>query len=174
MQWEKSSQNLVNGFSAEAAKNNPFSKFSKPGLSNLAKTGISVGGSIVGTLGNNLISGGLNSGVGNAIGSIGSTVGGAISAVNPVVGGIVSAASGIIGGLTNRAFGSKLNKEKIAEVEGSNKALNTVLVDNSSIDSVENQWANQDLGVDFSKSDIGKDGWFSSKAKKKYKQCVKF
>lgn len=164
------SQNLVNGFSAEAAKNNPFSKFSKPGLSNLAKTGISVGGSIVGTLGNNLISGGLNSGVGNAIGSIGSTVGGAISAVNPVVGGIVSAASGIIGGLTNRAFGSKLNKEKIAEVEGSNKALNTVLVDNSSIDSVENQWANQDFGVDFSKSDIGKDGWFSSKAKKKYKQ----
>ncbi len=164
------SQNLVNGFSAEAAKNNPFSKFGKPGLSDLAKAGISVGGSIVGTLGNNLISGGLSSGVGNAIGSIGGTVGGALSAVNPVVGGIVSAASGIVGGLTNRVFGSKLNKEKIAEVEGSNKALNTVMVDNSSTDSVETQWANQDFGADFSKSDIGKDGWFSSKAKKKYRQ----
>lgn len=41
------SQNLVNGFDVEAVKNNPFSTFSKPGLSDLAKTGISVGGSIV-------------------------------------------------------------------------------------------------------------------------------
>lgn len=164
------SQNLVNGFSAEAAKNNPFSKFGKPGFSDLAKAGISVGGSIVGTLGNNLISGGLNSGVGNAIGSIGGTVGGALSAVNPVVGGIVSAASGIVGGLTNRAFGSKLNQEKISEVNNSNKALNTLFVDNSSIDSIDSQWANQDFGVDFSKSDIGKDGWFSNTAKKKYRQ----
>lgn len=164
------SQNLVNGFDVEAVKNNPFSTFSKPGLSDLAKTGISVGGSIVGTLGNNLISGGLNSGVGNAIGSIGGTIGGALSAVNPVVGGIVSAASGIIGGLTNRAFGSKLNQEKISEVTNSNKALNTLSVDNSSIDSINSQWANQDFGADFSKSDIGKDGWFSSTAKKKYRK----
>lgn len=164
------SQNLVNGFDVEAVKNNPFSKFSKPGLSDLAKTGISVGGSIVGTLGNNLISGGLNSGVGNAIGSIGGTIGGALSAVNPVVGGIVSAASGIIGGLTNRAFGSKLNQEKISEVTNSNKALNTLSVDNSSIDSIDSQWVNQDFGADFSKSDIGKDGWFSSTAKKKYRK----
>lgn len=164
------SQNLVNGFDVEAVKNNPFSKFSKPGLSDLAKTGISVGGSFVGTLGNNLISGGLNSGVGNAIGSIGGTIGGALSAVNPVVGGIVSAASGIVGGLTNRAFGSKLNQEKISEVTNSNKALNTLSVDNSSIDSIDSQWANQDFGADFSKSDIGKDGWFSSTAKKKYRK----
>lgn len=164
------SQNLVNGFDVEAVKNNPFSTFSKPGLSDLAKTGISVGGSIVGTLGNNLISGGLNSGVGNAIGSIEGTIGGALSAVNPVVGGIVSAASGIIGGLTNRAFGSKLNQEKISEVTNSNKALNTLSVDNSSIDSINSQWANQDFGADFSKSDIGKDGWFSSTAKKKYRK----
>lgn len=164
------SQNLVNGFDVEAVKNNPFSTFSKPGLSDLAKTGISVGGSIVGTLGNNLISGGLNSGVGNAIGSIGGTIGGALSAVNPVVGGIVSAASGIVGGLTNRAFGSKLNQEKISEVTNSNKALNTLSVDNSSIDSINSQWANQDFGADFSKSDIGKDGWFSSTAKKKYRK----
>lgn len=164
------SQNLVNGFDVEAVKNNPFSKFSKPGLSGLAKTGISVVGSIVGTLGNNLISGGLNSGVGNAIGSIGGTIGGALSAVDPVVGGIVSAASGIVGGLTNRAFGSKLNQEKISEVTNSNKALNTLSVDNSSIDSIDSQWANQDFGADFSKSDIGKDGWFSSTAKKKYRK----
>lgn len=143
------------------------------GIKNIAKSGIGVAGGAVGTLGNKLISGGLSSGAGNAISSIGGTVGGALSAVNPVVGGIVSAASGIIGGLTNRAFGSKLNQEKISEVNNSNKALNTLSVDNSSTDSIMNQWGSQDFGKDFSKSDIGKDGWFSNKAKKKYRELQK-
>lgn len=166
------SQNLVDGFSAEAAKNNPFSGLGKlkPNIGGLLKSNAGAIGGAVGSIGNKLISGGLESGAGSAISNIGGTIGSAISTVNPVVGGIVSAASGVIGGLTNRAFGSKLNKEKIAEVEGSNKALNTVMVDNSSTDSVENQWANQDFGADFSKSDIGKDGWFSNKAKKKYRK----
>ena len=166
------SQNLVDGFSAEAAKNNPLSGLGKvkPNIGGLLKSNAGAIGGAVGSIGNKLISGGLESGAGSAISNIGGTIGSAISTVNPVVGGIVSAASGVIGGLTNRAFGSKLNKEKIAEVESSNKAVNTVMVDNSSTDSVENQWANQDFGADFSKSDIGKDGWFSNKAKKKYRK----
>lgn len=143
------------------------------GIKNIAKSGIGVIGGAVGTIGNKIISGGLSSGAGNAISSIGGTVGGALSAVNPVVGGIVSAASGIVGGLTNRAFGSKLNQEKISEVNNSNKALNTLSVDNSSVDSILNQWGSQDFGKDFSKSDIGKDGWFSNKAKKKYRELQK-
>lgn len=143
------------------------------GVKNIAKSGIGVVGGAVGSIGNKIISGGLSSGAGNAISSIGGTVGGALSAVNPVVGGIVSAASGIVGGLTNRAFGSKLNQEKISEVNNSNKALNTLSVDNSSTDSIMNQWGSQDFGKDFSKSDIGKDGWFSNKAKKKYRELQK-
>ena len=130
-------------------------------------------GSAVGNIAGGAISGGLESGAGSAISNIGGTIGGAVSAVNPVLGGIISAGTGIIGGLTNRMFGSKLNKEKIAEVEGINKAMNTVMVDNSSADSIEDQWANQDFGADFSKSDIGKDGLFSSKAKKKYRALKK-
>ena len=130
-------------------------------------------GSAVGNIAGGAISGGLELGAGSAISNIGGTIGSAVSAVNPVLGGIISAGSGIIGGLTNRMFGSKLNKEKIAEVEGSNKAINTVMVDNSSADSVMDQWANQDFGADFSKSDIGKDGWFSNKAKNKYKELKK-
>lgn len=130
-------------------------------------------GSAVGNIAGGAISGGLESGAGSAISNIGGTIGGAVSAVNPVLGGIISAGTGIIGGLTNRVFGSKLNKEKIAEVEGINKAMNTVMVDNSSADSIEDQWANQDFGADFSKSDIGKDGLFSSKAKKKYRALKK-
>lgn len=127
-------------------------------------------GSAMGSIAGGAIGGGLESGAGSAISNIGGTIGGAVSAVNPVLGGIISAGTGIIGGLTNRMFGSNLNKEKIAEIEGSNKAINTVMVDNSSADSIEDQWANQDFGADFSKSDIGKDGWFSSKAKKKYEK----
>ena len=148
--------------------------FSGGNVAGMLKGGLASGiGSAVGNIAGGAISGGLESGAGSAISNIGGTIGGAVSAVNPVLGGIISAGSGIIGGLTNRMFGSKLNKEKISEVEGSNKAINTVMVDNSSADSIEDQWANQDFGADFSKSDIGKDGWFSNKAKKKYRELKK-
>ena len=148
--------------------------FSGANVAGMLKGGLASGiGSAVGNIAGGAISGGLESGAGSAISNIGGTIGGAVSAVNPVLGGIISAGTGIIGGLTNRMFGSKLNKEKIAEVEGINKAMNTVMVDNSSADSIEDQWANQDFGADFSKSDIGKDGLFSSKAKKKYRALKK-
>ena len=148
--------------------------FSGGNVAGMLKGGLASGiGSAVGNIAGGAISGGLESGAGSAISNIGGTIGGAVSAVNPVLGGIISAGTGIIGGLTNRMFGSKLNKEKIAEVEGINKTMNTVMVDSSSADSIEDQWANQDFGADFSKSDIGKDGIFSSKAKKKYRALKK-
>lgn len=148
--------------------------FSGGNVAGMLKGGLASGiGSAVGNIAGGAISGGLESGAGSAISNIGGTIGSAVSAVNPVLGGIISAGSGIIGGLTNRMFGSKLNEEKIAEVEGSNKAINTVMVDNSSADSVMDQWATQDFGKDFTKSDIGKDGWFSNKAKNKYKELKK-
>lgn len=148
--------------------------FSGGNVAGMLKGGLASGiGSAVGNIAGGAIGGGLESGAGSAISNIGGTIGSAVSAVNPVLGGIISAGSGIIGGLTNRMFGSKLNEEKIAEVEGSNKAINTVMVDNSSADSVMDQWANQDFGKDFTKSDIGKDGWFSNKAKNKYKELKK-
>lgn len=147
--------------------------FSGSNVAGMLKAGASGIGSAVGNIAGGAISGGLKSGAGSAISNIGGTIGGALSAVNPVLGGIVSAGTGIIGGLTNRMFGSKLNKDKIAEVEGSNRAINTVMVDSSNADSVMSQWANQDFGADFSKSDIGKDGWFSNKAGSKYKKLKK-
>lgn len=147
--------------------------FSGGNVASMLKGGMAGIGSTVGKIAGGAISGGLETHAGSAISNIGGAVGSAISAVNPVIGGIVSAGTGIIGGLTNRMFGSKLNKEKIAEVEGSNKAINTVMVDSSNADSIMSQWANQDFGANFSKSDIGKDGWFSNKAKHKYKELRK-
>ena len=150
------------------------SVFSGGNVAGMLKGGLAGGlGSAVGNIAGSAIGGGFKSGAGSAISNVGGALGGIVGTVSPLLGGIVSAGTGIIGGLTNRMFGSKLNKEKIAEVEGSNKAISTVMVDSSSADSVMNQWANQDFGADFSKSDIGKDGWFGNKAKKKYRELKK-
>ena len=150
------------------------STFSGGNVAGMLKGGLAGGiGSAVGNIAGNAISGGLESGAGSAISNIGGTIGSALSTVNPVLGGIVSAGSGIIGGVTNKMFGSKLNAEKIAEIEKSNNAMNTIMVDSDDADSVMDQWTNQDFGSNFSKADIGKDGIFSSKAASKYRQLKK-
>lgn len=138
----------------------------------LGKSGLGLLGP-AGNAVNGLISNGLSSGAGNAVNKIGSTVGSAISTVNPLLGGIVSAGTGLIGGIVNALFGSKINKENVNNVRNSNNALSTVKVDSSSNDSILNQWSNQGFGADFSQSDIGKDGWFSNKAKKLYNKLKK-
>lgn len=168
--WGGDFKNALGGIKASDLKGT----FSGGNVAGMLKGGLASGiGSAVGNIAGGAISGGLESGAGSAISNIGGTIGGAVSAVNPVLGGIISAGSGILGGVTNALFGSKLNQEKIDEIEGSNEGMNTLMVDSSSADAIENQWLNQDFGSDFSKSDIGKDGLFSSKAKNKYKALKK-
>lgn len=138
--------------------------FSGQNLTDIAKGGIGALGSIVGQVGGNLIGGGLQSGAGNAIGSIGSTVGSAISTVNPLVGGMVSVGSGLIGGLTNRMFGSKLNQENINQVKDNiSSTANTSF--GGSADDLMSQLSGASMLGSINRSDIGKDGWFSHKAK---------
>lgn len=146
-----------NGFSLK-------NTFSGQNLTDIAKGGIGALGSIVGQVGGNLIGGGLQSGAGNTIGSIGSTVGSAISTVNPLVGGMVSVGSGLIGGLTNRMFGSKLNQENINQVKGNiSSTANTSF--GGSADDLMSQLSGASMLGNINRSDIGKDGWFSHKAK---------
>ena len=146
-----------NGFSLK-------NTFSGQNLTDIAKGGIGALGSIVGQVGGNLIGGGLSSGAGNTIGSIGSTVGSAISTVNPLVGGMVSVGSGLIGGLTNRMFGSKLNQENINQVKGNiSSTANTSF--GGSADDLMSQLSGASMLGNINRSDIGKDGWFSHKAK---------
>ena len=138
--------------------------FSGQNLIDIAKGGIGALGSVVGQVGGNLIGGGLSSGAGNTIGSIGSTVGSAISSVNPLLGGIVSVGSGLIGGLTNRMFGSKLNQENINQVKGNiSSTANTSF--GGSTDDLMSQLSGASMLGNINRSDIGKDGWFSHKAK---------
>lgn len=146
-----------NGFSLK-------NTFSGQNLTDIAKGGIGALGSIVGQVGGNLIDGGLSSGAGNTISSIGSTVGSAISTVNPLVGGMVSVGSGLIGGLTNRMFGSKLNQENINQVKGNiSSTANTSF--GGSADDLMSQLSGASMLGNINRNDIGKDGWFSHKAK---------
>lgn len=146
-----------NGFSLK-------NTFSGQNLTDIAKGGIGALGSIVGQVGGNLIGGGLQSGAGNTISSIGSTVGSAISTVNPLIGGMVSVGSGLIGGLTNRMFGSKLNQENINQVKGNiSSTANTSF--GGSADDLMSQLSGASILGNINRSDIGKDGWFSHKAK---------
>mgnify|MGYP002763709407 FL=1 len=138
--------------------------FSGQNLIDIAKGGIGALGSVVGQVGGNLIGGGLSSGAGNTIGSIGSTVGSAISSVNPLLGGIVSVGSGLIRGLTNRMFGSKLNQENINQVKGNISSTANASFGGSA-DDLMSQLSGASMLGNINRSDIGKDGWFSHKAK---------
>ena len=135
----------------------------------VAGMGIGALGSAVGQLGSNLIGGGLESSVGSGITNIGGAIGSAVGMVNPVLGGIISAGSGIVGGLTSAMFGSKLNKENIARINSVNNAMNILQVDDSTNNSVADAFGTVDFGSSFTRKDIGKDGWFSNKAKNKFK-----
>lgn len=139
--------------------------FSKDNLGSMAKSSLGSIGTAVGQIGGGLISGGLQSGAGNTISNIGGSLGGLVSTVNPLVGGIISAGTGLIGGLANRMFGSKLNKENINQVKGNIfSTANTSFGGNA--DDLMSQLSNASMLGDINRSDIGKDGWFSHKAKR--------
>lgn len=108
----------------------------------------------------NAISGGMSTGVGGAM----QTIGGLASNI-PGVGGLIGAGVNVLGGLVNRAFGSQINDEFVNETKAQTAEAANTQFDNSSIESViQQQMEHQDLG-NVQKSQVGKDGWFSSKAK---------
>ena len=120
-----------------------------------------VGGMVGGAIGD-----GMSSGVGNAIGGLGNIA----SAIPGPWGAVAGTGLKVIGGLTNRAFGSKMNEGNIAEINNDINRLNNFQSNASSFDTLANTWGTTKLGNNFSNSYIGKDGWFSSKAKNKAKQ----
>lgn len=139
--------------------------FSKANLGSMAKSSLGSIGTAVGQIGGGLIGGGLQSGVGNTISNIGGSLGGLVSTVNPLVGGIISAGTGLIGGLTNKMFGSKLNKENINQVKDNiYSTANTSFGGNA--DDLMSQLSDTSILGDINRRDIGKDGWFSHKAKR--------
>lgn len=135
-------------------------------LNNMSSLGtglMSAAGTAIGQLGGGAIGGGLQSGVGNVFQGLS----GVASAIPGPWGAVTSAGLGLLGGLTNRMFGSKLNTENIAKVEANINALKGFQSNASSFDSLAANFGSAPVGMDFSDSFIGKDGWFSDDAKEK-------
>ena len=117
---------------------------------------IGAAGSIVGQG----ISGGLSSGVGNAmqgLGSIGSVIPGPWGA-------IAGAGLNIVGGLVNKAFGSQINEQAVQEAKAANMQQSNMQFAAPNTTDLLDQ-SNFGLLGNIKRSDIGKDGWFSNKAK---------
>ena len=124
---------------------------------------VGTAGAAIGGIGGGLLSGGMTSGAGNLL----SGLSGVAAAIPGPWGAVASAGLGLAGGLTNRMFGSKMNTENIAKVETNINNLKNFQSDASDFDTLSQNWANADVGMTFSNSYIGKDGWFSNKAKRK-------
>lgn len=120
----------------------------------------------------NLLAGGKKTGLGTGAVNAGAALMTAgLSSGNPALmlaGGI----AGTAGTLYNAAFGSKLNKERIAQAENEINTANSFNANASNFDDLSQQILSSPVITGFRKKDIGSDGWFSNKAKNKYKSLL--
>ena len=135
------------------------------GMSGSIANGLGVAGQAVGGIAGGLIGGGLKSGAGSVIDGLSNVA----SAIPGPFGAIAGAGLKVVGGLVNRMFGSKLNKGNINAVESNINNLNSFQSNAGDYDSLTQNIMNQPASMIFDKKFIGKDGWFSNKAKKKFK-----
>lgn len=128
----------------------------------------------------NLGNGSLNAVIGAAGNAVGSSIGGGMtSTAGNIMGGlskiagaipgpwgaIASTGLGVLGGVTNRLWGSKLNQENIAEVEGNINKANSFQSDANSFDTLASTWGEASHVSNFTDKYIGTDGVWSNKAK---------
>lgn len=124
---------------------------------------INAGATMLGGVAGGAIGGGLQSGAGSVISGLGDVA----SAIPGPWGAIAGAGLKVIGGLTNRAFGSKLNQENINKVNSNISQLKNFNSNAGSFDELTSNMASMPAAMGFGNKFIGKDGWFSHKAKKK-------
>ena len=141
-QWDKSlsfGKNMSNAFNSGALNG-----------------AIGAAGSMVGQG----ISGGLSSEVGNAMQGLGSIA----SAIPGPLGAVGGAGLNVVGGLVNKAFGSQINEQAVQRAKAANAQQSNMQFAASNTADLLNQ-SNFGLLGSLKTSDIGKDGWFSNKAK---------
>lgn len=114
----------------------------------------------------------LGGGVQSKAGNIMKGVGNVVSAI-PGVGAIAGPAISAVGGLVNSMFGSKMNDEFIAETESNIKEKAATQFDANTNEDLLSSWDDFDFMNHVSRSQVGKDGWFSNKAKRKTKALNK-
>lgn len=158
-----SSTNLLGISKAE----NPFSKFNiSGGIGQMAKTGIGSGllsglSGAVSTGAQKLISGGLNSGAGNAVGNLGRGVGSLVSQVNPLLGTVINVGSGILGGGINALVGTKTDQKALARANEALSSLTNFTSNANNFDDVRTHGTFANIGNVY-KGGLLKKGWASN------------
>lgn len=107
------------------------------------------------------ISGGLTSGVGNAMQGLGSIA----SAIPGPWGAIAGAGLNIVGGVVNRLFGSQINEQAVANFRNQNSQQSNTTFNASNTNDLVSQ-GNFGLLGSIDQNEVGKDGLFSDKASK--------
>lgn len=105
------------------------------------------------------ISGGLPSGVGNAMQGLGSIA----SAIPGPWGAIAGAGLNIVGGVVNRLFGSQINEQAVANFRNQNSQQSNTTFNASNTNDLVSQ-GNFGLLDSIDQNEVGKDGLFSDKA----------
>lgn len=105
-------------------------------------------------------------GVGNTLKGIGQ----AASVLPGPYGAAISMGLQAVGSLTNAAFGSNIDEAKVAEIK--NRAINQATQEFSHSSNEDLLAQNQAMTMlgDVSRGDVGSDGWFANKAKKKARE----
>lgn len=111
------------------------------------------------------ISGGLSSGVGNAMQGLGSIA----SAIPGPWGAIAGAGLNIVGGVVNRLFGSQINEQAVANFRNQNSQQSNTTFNASNTNDLVSQ-GNFGLLDSIDQNEVGKDGLFSDKASKLTKE----
>lgn len=140
---------------------NPGATFQSP-MGGTSMLGAAAGA--IGDIGGKLLSNGLESKAGSAISGVGDALGGI-----PIIGGFAKGALNLIGGGVNALFGSKLNEENIAAVEGGIARADSATASAQSFDTLANQMGAAADISGFNNKFIGRDGLLSNKAKNKAK-----
>lgn len=109
----------------------------------------------IGAAGGGLLSGGVSTGVGNTLRAVGSLAG----MLDPTIGLGIN----LGGSLINGAFGSDINYANVDALRNANKAQSNMQFTGSTVEDMLGQ-SNFNLLGNINKSQVGKDGWFSSKA----------
>ena len=128
------------------------------GIGGIANTASSVVTGLMNPKGN-------STGVGNELQTVGS-----LASNIPGVGGLVGAGVGLVGGLVNSMFGSNLNEDFINQTEGNIKNQEGYVSGASTNAQLMSDWSSLRNIGDVSKSQVGSDGWFSNKTKKKTRE----
>lgn len=107
------------------------------------------------------ISGGFSTGVGNVTQGL-STI---ASAIPGPWGAVAGAGLNVMGGLVNRLFGSQINEQAVSNFRNQNTQMANTVLNADNYDNLLSQYSDVSLLGDISKSQVGKDGLFSNKAK---------